>query len=112
MGSAGDGWSKTARIVARSDRPCVFLRIEFEVHANLLRLEPKHVGDHLAESGAMALPLRGRGGMDADPADWVDRNRGRSMGAVLRARLATLGRRHHGRDIAHVRDRWLDDSRE
>ena len=72
-------------------------------------VEAEDVGDDLRQHGAMALPLRHRGDVNGDAADRIEAYGRGGLRAVLRPRLAALGRRQHGRDIAHVGDAGLDD---
>ena len=107
-GGAGDGRRETAGVVAGRDRPGVLGGIDFGIDPDVGGLQPEHVGHDLRQNGAMALPLRHRGDVNRYAPDRIDRDRRGGLGAVLRPGLAALGRRQHGRDVAHVGHARLD----
>ena len=108
---ARDRCGKPAGVVARCDRPCVFRSVDLGVDADILRPQTEHVGNHLRENRAMALPLRDRCDMDAHTTDRIERDGRRRLCAVLRACLAPLGRRQNRRDITHIGDTGLNHRR-
>ncbi len=81
--------------------------------ATFIRLETEHVGHDL---GAARCGGPGPAGAEAmmtlTPPSGSMVTRGGGDRAVLRAGLGARLRRHHGRDVAHVRNRGLDDGRE
>ena len=99
-------------VVARRDRPGRRLRVELGQDRDVLRCAAELVGDHLGAHRAMPLTLRRRPEADADPAERVDGHRRPLRVPRLRRLPRTLDRRLGERDVAHVRDRRLDDARE
>ena len=56
----------------------------------------------------MALPLRYRVDGDRNAAERIESHRRGRLRAAFRASFLPLLRTQHGRDLAHVRDRWFD----
>ena len=90
MRGAADRGGEAARIVARRDRPGVARGVDFGDDANVGRLEPEGVGDDLGQHGAVALALRHRRDMHADPTERIERDGRGRLRAVLRPGLAPL----------------------
>ncbi len=99
-------------VVARRDRPRRRRGVELGEHRHLVRRASELVGDHLRADRPVPLPLRRRAEPHRDPAERVDRD-GRALRVSrLRQCRRPLDRRLRERDVAHVRDRGLDDARE
>jgi hypothetical protein len=77
-----------------------------------LRADAERVGDDLRGDGAVALSLRRRPEADGDAGERSDRHRGALGVAGFRERTRSLVRGLGEGDVAHVRDRGLDDARE
>ncbi|MGF6745999.1 hypothetical protein OKW36_001635 [Paraburkholderia sp. MM5482-R1] len=112
MHRAGHRARESARIIARRDGPRVLVRIEFDVHDDVLRVEPEHIRDDLRAHRHVALARWRRRDGDDHAAEQIDAHRRAGDRAVLRPGfLAGVGR-HHSRDVSHVRYRRLHDRRE
>ncbi len=83
MHRARDCTGKTTGIIARCNRPGIFLRIQFGIHRDVARLQAQYIGHDLRAHGAVALALRCRGNHDADGAQGVDADSGTGIGAAL-----------------------------
>ena len=110
-----DGRARPRRRSATSSCPEATVHALVEVsivgeHVDVVRLDAERVGDDLRADGAVALALRRRPDPHGDPAERGD-DHGRALGvARLRQRLGALLRGLRERDVAHVRDRRLDDA--
>ena len=105
-GDAGEA----GRVVARRNAPGDGRRVHLGEHRHVRRVAAEHVRDHLRADRAVALALRRRGEPDRDAAEGIDQDR-RALGvAGLRQRLRALGGGLGECDVAHVRDRRLDDA--
>ena len=109
MGRDGGARGEAARIGARRDRPLIFRGVEFQHHFDVVRRQPKLVGDDLRQHGLMALALDGDIGGDGDGAERIDVDARHRDGAVFRAGFVARLRRHQGRQVSHIRHRRLDD---
>ena len=93
MCGAGNRACKTAGIISCRNGPRIFLCIELDIDLNVLRLQTEHVGDHLREHSAMALPRRRRGDNHAHAAKRIDGDGCAADCAVLRSGLGARFRR-------------------
>ena len=65
LGGAGNRGREAAGVIAGRDRPGILGGIDLGVDPDIGGLQSEHVGDDLRQDGAMALPLRHRGDMNA-----------------------------------------------
>ena len=105
----GHSAGEATGIVARGNRPGVFLSVQFDVDHDGFQRNPKHFGDDLSDGGLMTLPLRCRGYVHADVTQWADVDGCGCDSAVFRAGLAPLFGCHRGGDVTHVGNRGFDD---
>ena len=98
------------RVVPRGHAPGARRGVQLGEHVDVGGLDAERVGDHLRADRAVALALRRRPDPDGDAAERGD-DHGRALGvARLGQRLGALLRGLDERDVAHVRDRGLDDA--
>ena len=100
------------RVVAGRDGPRCRRGVELGEDSHVLGRTAELVRDDLGADRAVTLALRGRPEPHGDPTQRVDRDRGAFRVPRLRQRRRSLDRRLRKRDVAHVRDRRLDDARE
>ena len=109
---AGGRAGKAARIIPGGDRPGVPPGIERGFDPYRRSRQPEHIADGLRRHSAMPLPLWQRINDHRDAAERIDCHCRRRLRPTFRAGSLSLLRGQHGRDVAHIRDRRLDDGRE
>ena len=100
------------RVVPGRDGPRRRRGVELGEDGHVLGGAAELVGDDLGADRAVPLALRCRPEPDGDPAERVDRDGGAFGVPRLRQRRRALDGRLRERDVAHVRDRRLDDAGE
>ena len=98
------------RVVPGRHRPRGRCRVELREDGDVLGRAAELVRDDLRDDGPMPLALRRRPEPHGDPAEWVDRHRGPLGVPRLRQGRRALDGGLGERDVAHVRDRRLDDA--
>ena len=99
-------------VVARGDRPGARRSVELRHDVHLFGPQPERVGRHLRADRPVTLPLWRRADPDRDAADRRDAHRRALRVTRLRQRARALLGGLRERDVAHVRDRRLDDAGE
>ena len=109
MRGTGDGTGKPARIIAGGDRPGVLAGIELGIDPDCRRRQAEDLADHLGHGGSVSLPLRHRVDHGTDPTQRIEPHGSSGQSTAFRSGACAFLGHQSGRDVAHVRDRRLDD---